>query len=115
MMLAITGIFGLASYTVSRRMRELGIRVALGARSWDVLRAALGRAVLLLGIGSVAGLALGFAASRVLANIVYQASASDPLVILAVVLTMALVGLLSAAWPARRALSAEPAMLLRDE
>ena len=115
MMLAVTGIFGTASFTVSRRMRELGIRVALGAQSGQVLRAALGRTLLLLGIGSAAGLALGFAASHVLASIVYQASASDPLVILAVVLTMALVGLLSAAWPARRALSAEPAMLLRDE
>ena len=115
MMLAVTGIFGMASYTVSRRMRELGIRVALGAQSGQVLRAALGRTLLLLGIGSAAGLALGFAASHVLASIVYQASASDPLVIFAVVLTMALVGLLSAAWPARRALSAEPAMLLRDE
>ena len=115
MMLAITGIFGLASYTVSRRMRELGIRVALGAQNRHVLHAALGRAVLLLSIGSVAGLALGFAASRVLASIVYQATASDPLVVLASVATMACIGLLSAAWPARRALSAEPAMLLRDE
>ncbi len=115
MMLAITGIFGLASYTVSRRMRELGIRVALGAQNRDVLRAALGRAVLLLVIGSIAGLALGFAAGRVLASIVYQATASDPLVILAAVATMGCIGLLSAALPARRALSAEPATLLRQE
>ncbi|HTZ90505.1 MAG TPA: ABC transporter permease [Alloacidobacterium sp.] len=115
MMLAVTGIFGMASYTVSKRMRELGIRVALGAQSRDVLRAALGRTVLLLGAGSVAGLVLGVAASRVLASIVYQASASDPVVIAAVVLTMALTGLASAAIPARRALSAEPAVLLRDE
>jgi predicted permease len=114
-MLAVTGIFGLASYTISRRMREFGIRVALGAQNRDVLKAALGRAALLLGIGSAAGLALGFAGSRVLASIVYQASASDPLVIFSVVVTMALVGLLSAAWPAHRALNAEPAMLLREE
>lgn len=80
-----------------------------------MLRAALGRALLLLCIGSAVGLILGFAASKVLASIVYQATASDPLVILAVVVTMALIGLLSAAWPARRALSAEPAMLLREE
>ena len=115
MMLAITGIFGMASYTVSKRMRELGIRVALGAQNQHVLRAALGRTVVLLGAGSVAGLVLGVAASRVLASIVYQASASDPLVILGVVSTMAFIGLLSAAIPARRALSAEPARLLRDE
>jgi predicted permease len=115
MMLAITGIFGLASYTVSRRMREFGIRAALGAQNRDLLRAALGRAAVLLSIGSIAGLALGIAASRVLASIVYQATASDPLVILAVVATMAAIGLASAAWPARRALSAEPATLLREE
>jgi predicted permease len=115
MMLAITGIFGMASYTVSKRMRELGIRVALGAQNRHVLRAALGRVVLLLGIGSVAGLGLGVATSRVLASIVYQASTSDPFVILAVVLTMVVVGLLSAAIPASRALSAEPARLLHDE
>jgi ABC-type antimicrobial peptide transport system permease subunit len=87
----------------------------LGAQNRHVLRAALGRAVLLLGVGSIAGLALGFAASRVLASIVYQASASDPVVILSVVATMAGIGLLSAAWPARRALSTEPATLLREE
>lgn len=115
MMLAVTGIFGMASYTVSKRMRELGIRVALGAQNRHVLRAALGRAVLLLGIGSAAGLVLGLAASRVLASIVYQASASDPWVIIAVVATMGLIGLASAAIPARRALSAEPARLLHDE
>lgn len=115
MMLAITGIFGMASYSVSKRMRELGIRVALGAQNRHMLRAALGRAVLLLGIGSGAGLALGMAASRVMASIVYQASAADPWVIVSVVLTMALIGPLSAALPASRALSAEPAQLLHDE
>jgi predicted permease len=115
MMLAVTGIFGMASYTVSKRMRELGIRVALGAQNRHVLRAALGRAVLLLGIGSVAGLVLGVVASHVLASIVYQASAADPWVIAAVMVTMALIGLVSAAIPASRALSAEPARLLNDE
>lgn len=115
MMLAVTGIFGLASYTVSKRMWELGIRVALGAQDRQILRAALGRTALLLGIGSITGLALGAAASRVLASIVYQASASDPLVLLAVTLTMLFIGLISAALPARKAVSVEPAMLLRDE
>lgn len=114
-MLAITGIFGMASYTVSRRMRELGIRVALGAQNRHVLSAALGRTAWLLGIGSGAGLAMGFLAGKILASIVYQATASDPLVIFAVAATMIFIGLLSAAWPARRALHAEPAHLLRSE
>ncbi len=115
MMLAITGIFGLASYTVSKRMRELGIRVALGAPQRQVLRAALQRTAILLAIGSIAGLALGVVAGKLLASIVYQATASDPLVILGVALTMAAIGLISAAFPARRALSVDPARLLRDE
>lgn len=114
-MLAVTGIFGIANYTVSRNLREFGIRVALGAKSWDVLRAAVGGTMLLLGIGSLAGLLLGFAASKLLASIVYQASASDPLVIVAVAATMALLGFVSSALPARRALRADPAVLLRDQ
>jgi ABC-type antimicrobial peptide transport system permease subunit len=71
--------------------------------------------VLLLGVVQIAGLALGFFAGRVLAGIVYEATASDPPVILGVVATMGGIGLVSAAWPARRALSAEPATLLREE
>jgi predicted permease len=115
MLLAITGIFGLASYTVSRRMREFGLRVALGARHRDVLRAALGRVFVILATGSVTGLALGLAGGRVLASIVYQASAFDPVVIVAVALTMSGIGLLSALGPAHRALATTPASLLREE
>jgi predicted permease len=114
-MLSVTGTFGLAAYTVTRRMRELGIRVALGAHYIQVLRAALSRIALLLGFGSVAGLLLGLVASRLLASIVYGASAYDPPVIVAAVMTMMLIGLVSAALPARRALAANPAQLLRDE
>jgi predicted permease len=113
--LAITGIFGLAAYTVARRMRELGIRVALGAQHRQVLRAALGRVLTLLLAGSATGLLLGLAGSRVLASIVYQARASDPLVLFATLVSMLLIGLLAAAIPARRALAVDPAILLRDE
>ena len=114
-MLAITGIFGIANYTVSRRMRELGIRVALGAQNKQVLHAALGRTLWLLTLGSAAGLLLGLGTGKLLSSIVYQATAADPLVIVAVVLTMALLGLLAAAVPARRATRVSPAILLRDE
>lgn len=113
--LAVTGLFGLASYTVSKRMRELGIRVALGAQQVQVLRAALSRTVLLLLLGSCTGLLLGMAATKLLASIVYHASAADPLVLFGVVLTMALVGLISASIPARRALAIHPMDLLREE
>src|SRR6185437_4891244 len=72
-MLALTGVFGMASYVVSKRMRELGIRVALGAGRQEILSAALGRAFRLVAIGSAAGVILGVLATRVLSYIVYQA------------------------------------------
>jgi ABC-type antimicrobial peptide transport system permease subunit len=114
-MLAVTGIFGMAAYSVSKRLRELGIRIALGAQRREVLGAALGRAVRLLVIGSMAGLLLGLAATKVLAFIVYQASPRDPLVLCGVVLIMLLLGVLAAWIPAQRALNADPLMLLREE
>jgi hypothetical protein len=114
-MLSVTGIFGMAAYSVSRRLRELGIRVALGAQRKEVLQAALGRAFKLLVFGSAAGLLLGILASRVLAFIVYQATPGDPLVLAGVVLAMALLGLLATWIPAQRALSLDPMTLLREE
>jgi len=114
-MLSITGIFGMAAYSVSKRLRELGIRIALGAQRKEVLKAALGRAFRLLGFGSASGLLVGILASRVLASIVYQATPRDPLVLAGVVLTMALLGLVATWIPARRALSVDPMILLREE
>ncbi len=114
-MLAVTGIFGMAAYSVSKRLRELGIRIALGAGRREVLEAALGRAFRLLAFGSLAGLALGVAASKVLAFIVYQATSRDPVVLGGVVLFMLVIGLIAAWIPARRALAADPLALLRDE
>jgi ABC-type antimicrobial peptide transport system permease subunit len=114
-MLSITGIFGMAAYSVSKRLRELGIRIALGARPSEVLQAALGRPLKLLAFGSVAGLILGILATKVLAFIVYQATPRDPLVLAGVVLAMALLGLLATWIPAQRALSVDPLILLREE
>jgi macrolide transport system ATP-binding/permease protein len=114
-MLSITGIFGMAAYSVSKRLRELGIRMALGAQRNEVLQAALGRAFKLLAIGSAAGLALGILAGRVLASIVYQATPRDPVVLVGVILAMAALGLLATWIPAQRALSVNPLMLLRED
>ena len=114
-MLSLTGIFGMAAYSVSKRLRELGIRMALGAKRNQVLRAALGRSLRLLAIGSAAGLLLGILASRVLAFIVYTATPRDPLVLGGVVLAMLLLGLLATWIPAQRALSIDPMMLLRED
>ena len=114
-MLAVTGIFGMASYAVSKRLRELGLRVALGASRRQVLAAALGRPARLLLFGSVAGLALGALASRLLAHVVYQATSQDPVVLLGVIASMALLALAATWLPARRALQVDPASLLREE
>lgn len=114
-MLAVTGIFGVASYTVGRRMREFGIRTALGAGARHVLRAALGKTMLLIASGSVLGLLLGVASGKLLAAVVYHASATDPVVLLAAVLTMLALGVAATLVPARRALSVHPAELLREQ
>jgi len=114
-MLSISGIFGMAAYSVSKRLRELGIRMALGAQRKEVLQVALGRALKLLAFGSAAGLLLGILASRVLAAVVFHATPRDPLVLTCVVLAMALLGLVATWIPAQRALSIDPAVLLREE
>ncbi|HEY2467351.1 MAG TPA: ABC transporter permease [Terracidiphilus sp.] len=114
-MLSITGIFGMAAYSVSKRFKELGIRVALGAKRKELLQAALGRAVKLLAIGSASGLLFGVLASKVLASIVYQATPRDPLVLAGVLLAMTLLGLIATWIPARRALSVNPMILLRED
>ena len=114
-MLAITGVFGMATYTVSKRLRELGIRVALGAHRAQLMRAALGRPLIVLLSGSLAGLVLGVLASRLLAALVYEATPRDPLVLIGAVAAMTLIGLIATWIPARRALAINPAQLLRQE
>ena len=113
-MLAVTGIFGMAAYSVSKRLRELGIRMALGAQREEVLRAALGRAFRLLASGPWRACA-GAAGDGVLSHIVYQATPKDPLVLGGVTLTMLLLGLVAAWIPRTRALAVDPMILLREE
>jgi ABC-type antimicrobial peptide transport system permease subunit len=113
--LSVTGIFGMAAYSVSKRLRELGIRVALGAQRKQVMKAALGHTFRLLAFGSAAGLIIGILVSRVLAYIVYEATPRDPVVLAGAVAAMALLGLVATWIPARRALSVDPMILLRAE
>ena len=113
--LSITGIFGMAAYSVGRRLKELGIRMALDAQRTEVLGAALGSALMLLAIGSAAGLGLGILATCVLASIVYQATPRDPAVLAGVVLAMAVLGLVATWIPAQRALSVDPVVLLHED
>ena len=114
-MLAVTGVFGMAMYSVSKRMREFGIRVAVGAQPVQLMRSALSRPVILLLSGTAAGLLLGLISSRLLAQVVYQATPRDPLVFAGVMITMAALGIVATWIPARRALRIHPASLLREE
>jgi len=114
-MLAVTGIFGMAAYSVSRRMKELGIRMALGARKTQVMSAAIGRPMVVLGAGSALGLLAGVFASRLLGQIVYQANPQDPVVLGGAVLTMLMLGIVASAIPARRALGVDASQLMREE
>jgi predicted permease len=114
-MLAVTGIYGLSAYTVSRRVREIGIRVAIGARPRQVLRSVLGRMGAIVAIGAVAGIAGGVVSSAILAHVVEQAAPRDPMVLGGVATTMIVAALLSCWGPARRAISVDPARSLRSE
>lgn len=114
-MLAATGIYGLVSYSVARRVKEIGIRVALGARPIQVVKTVLGRSLVLLLIGGAIGLGLALAAGQVFASIVYHASPHDPLVLAAVIMTLSVIGLLASWVPTRRALRIQPTVALRQE
>jgi predicted permease len=114
-MLAVTGIHGLVSYAVARRVREIGIRMAVGASPFQVLRLVLGRILALVVIGSAIGLVLALATGQVLASVVYGASPRDPLILAAVLATIVLLGLFSSWAPTRRALRIDPMAALRYE
>ena len=114
-MLAVTGIFGMAAYSVSKRMKELGIRVALGARKTQLLRSAVGRPLALLAAGSVLGILAALTATPLLSRIVVNANSHDPLVLIGVVATMLLLGGIATCIPARRALGVNPSTLMREE
>jgi predicted permease len=113
--LAVTGIYGLSAYSVSRRVREIGIRVAVGAGPREVLACVLQRMGWLVAIGSLAGLVLAWLAGRVLAAVVYQASSHDPVILAATAATLAAAGLLASIGPARRALRIQPSGALRHD
>src|SRR5262249_32434001 len=114
-MLAATGIHGLVSYAVARRVREIGIRIAVGARPAQLVGLVLGRTLSLLAVGATIGAILSQASGQILSNIVYQASPRDPVVFVAVIATLALWGMASCWGPVRRALRVDPMIALRHE
>jgi predicted permease len=115
LVLAAIGLFGVVSFTVTRRTREIGVRIALGAARSEIMRMVFGRALVLaaLGITFGAGMAIGFA--RLMTSVVYGVSVRDPLTIIAAATTMILVTIAGAAIPARRAASVDPIQALRAD
>ena len=115
LVLAIAGLYGLVAYNVSRRTREIGIRIALGAGSSDVLRLVMGKGLVLVGIGTAIGLAMGFAVERLMNAMLFNAGGVDVVAYLIVVPTLFLVTMLAAYVPARRACRIAPTQALRYE
>jgi ABC-type antimicrobial peptide transport system permease subunit len=113
--LAIAGLYGLIAYNVTRRTREIGIRIAIGAKPLDVLRLVMSKGLVLVGIGAVLGLAMGFAVERLMNAMLFNAGGTDLLVYLVVVPAMILVTMLAAYAPARRATHIAPTLALRCE
>ena len=113
LLLAVTGLHGVVAQTVARRRREIGIRIAIGARPAQVLRLVLARTLMLVAGGVVVGAVLVALAASALASIVFGASVSDPVVLGGVALGLGLAGALSCWIPARRALGTSPISALR--
>ncbi|HEX7052180.1 MAG TPA: ABC transporter permease [Longimicrobiales bacterium] len=113
--LAAIGIYGILSFGVTQRTREIGIRMALGARREDVLRMVVREAAVIALVGTVAGLAGALVVSRLLKSLLYQVSATDPVTFGGVVLLLIAVAVAASLAPARRAASVDPATTLRAE
>jgi ABC-type antimicrobial peptide transport system permease subunit len=115
LLLAAIGIFGVMANLVGERTREIGVRLALGARREDVLRMILRRASLLTGIGVGAGLLMAYALARLVSNLLRGVRPDDPIVFAGITTTIVLIALLASWLPARRAARIDPMVALRDQ
>ncbi len=115
MLLASVGIYGVMSYTVAERTREIGIRMAMGAQTRNVIKLVIGQGMMLAGVGVGIGLAGAVGLTRVMKNLLFDVSASDPLTYFVIALLLAGVALLACYLPARRAAGVDPLVALRHE
>jgi ABC-type antimicrobial peptide transport system permease subunit len=115
LVLAALGLFGVLSYVVSQRTREIGLRMAVGATQWDIVRAILGYSARLTAAGLTLGIAAAVAATRLLSTLLFGVSPLDPKVFLAVAVLLASVALLASWLPARRAAAVDPMAALRED
>jgi len=115
LVLACMGLYGLLSYEVTRRTREIGIRMAIGAQVGNVMRLVIGEAVVLAALGAVVGAGISLGAARLLTTLLYGVKPGDPITLLSVIFLLAIVAL-GACWlPARRATKVDPLVALRYE
>lgn len=115
LLLAIAGVYGVLSAIMSARLRELGLRVALGAGRWDIVRLVLARGLVMAGAGLTIGLAGSLATAQLLRSFLFGITPSDPLVVAVSAIVMTLAAMAACYLPARRAASADPVVLLRAE
>jgi putative ABC transport system permease protein len=115
LLLAAIGLYGVRAYNVAMRTREIGIRMALGARASDAVRMMLREGMVLLGIGAGVGLLLSLAIGKALSSLLYRVDSFDPLVLIAAPAVLAAISLVACYIPARRAARLDPMVALRDE
>ncbi len=115
LLLAVIGVYGVVAYGVSQRTHEIGVRMALGARSEDVLRMIVGQGARLAGIGIVIGLLGAFGAGRAVASLLRETNPSDPVSFVVIAMLLTATAILASYVPARRAAAVDPMVALRDE
>jgi putative ABC transport system permease protein len=115
LLLAGAGIYGVMAYMVTRRTREIGVRMALGAAAGDVLKLVIGQGLWTTAVGVVIGVAGSLALTRTMQSLLFGVSATDPLTLVEVVILLAAVSCLASWIPARRATKVDPLVALRYE
>lgn len=113
LLLAVVGLYGVLSYLVAQRTRELGIRIALGAGAGAIMRLVMGRAAAIVGVGLALGLGASLLLTRFVDRLLFQVGRNDPAVLVGVPLMLLAAGLVAAALPARRATRVDPMTALR--